>query len=293
MELINGKLVAEKIRKEIKQEVAAIIDSGGESPHLAAVLVGDDPASHTYVRNKEKACHDVGILSSVYKHSAAIKEIELLELIDFLNNDPEIHGFIVQLPLPSHIDPNRVIQRINPEKDVDGFHPVNIGRMIIGLPSYLPATPFGIMKLLEHYKIETEGKHCVILGRSNIVGTPLSILMSRKSNPGNATVTLCHSKTPDIQKYTREADILVAAIGQPEFVTAEMVKENVVVIDVGQHRIVDEETEKGFRIVGDVRFREVSRKASFITPAAGGVGPMTITSLLMNTLKAAKKEVYG
>jgi methylenetetrahydrofolate dehydrogenase (NADP+) / methenyltetrahydrofolate cyclohydrolase len=290
MELMDGKLVAEKIKADLKLESARLIDAGTD-PHLVAILVGDDPASQTYVRNKEKACLEAGIISSIYRQKATITEKELLAMIDFINNDPEVHGLIVQLPLPAHISPDKVIQKIRPEKDVDGFHPVNIGRMVQGVPSYLPATPFGIMKLLEHYKVETEGKHCVVLGRSNIVGTPISILMSRKTNPGNATVTLCHSKTQNLALITREADILIAAIGSEGFVKADMVKEGAVVIDVGMHRIPSDETKSGFRLTGDVDFANVSRKASLITPVPGGVGPMTIVSLLYNTIMAAKKEI--
>ncbi|MFA4864496.1 MAG: tetrahydrofolate dehydrogenase/cyclohydrolase catalytic domain-containing protein [Bacteroidales bacterium] len=292
MKLIDGKLVAEKIKLELKQEASRLIKSGVD-PHLAAILVGEDPASQTYVRNKEKACHEVGIVSSIYRQSASISEKELLAMIDFINNDPEVHGLIVQLPLPSHISAGKIIQKVWPEKDVDGFHPINIGRMVQGLPAYLPATPFGIMKLLEYYKVQTEGKNCVILGRSNIVGTPLAILMSRKSYPGNATVTICHSKTQNLNKITVEADILISAIGQPAFVTADMVKEGAVVIDVGIHRIPSDATESGYRLIGDVKFDEVSKKASMITPVPGGVGVMTIVSLLLNTIKAAKKEIYA
>lgn len=288
---MDGKLVAEKIKAELKIETARIVDSGID-PHLAAILVGEDPASQTYVRNKEKACHEVGIVSSIYRQSASISEKELLAMIDFVNQDPEVHGLIVQLPLPAHINPDKVIQQINPAKDVDGFHPVNVGRMVQGLPSYLPATPFGILKLLEHYKVQTEGKNCVILGRSNIVGTPLAILMSRKAYPGNATVTICHSKTQNLGKIASEADILISAIGQPAFVSADMVKEGAVVIDVGIHRIPSDKTESGYRLIGDVKFDEVSKKASLITPVPGGVGLMTIVSLLLNTIRAAKKEIY-
>jgi methylenetetrahydrofolate dehydrogenase (NADP+)/methenyltetrahydrofolate cyclohydrolase len=291
MKLIDGKLVAEKIKIELKQEASRLINSGVD-PHLAAILVGDDPASQTYVRNKEKACHEVGIVSSIYRQSASISEKELLAMIDFINHDPEVHGLIVQLPLPSHISADKIIQKVRPEKDVDGFHPINIGRMVQGLPTYLPATPFGIMKLLEYYKVQTEGKNCVILGRSNIVGTPLAILLSRKSYPGNATVTICHSKTQNLDKITVEADILISAIGRPAFVTADMVKEGAVVIDVGIHRIPSDTTESGYRLIGDVKFDEVSKKASLITPVPGGVGVMTIVSLLLNTIKAAKREIY-
>ncbi len=291
MILIDGKAAAGHFKNLLKAESDKLID-GGIDPHLAAILVGDDPASHTYVRNKEKACGETGIVSSVYKQSERTSEKELLELVEFINQDPEIHGMIVQLPLPGHIDANKVLQRIRPEKDVDGFHPVNVGRMVQGLPAYLPATPFGIMSLLEYYSIETEGKHCVVLGRSNIVGTPMSILLSRKTKPGNATVTLCHSKSSDLASVTRQADILIAAIGQMEFVTADMVKPGAVVIDVGIHRIPSSETQSGFQFKGDVNFEEVSRVASMITPVPGGVGPMTIVSLLTNTIRAAKKEIY-
>lgn len=292
MELIDGKLIAEEIKKEIASKVAAIIDAGGEPPHLAAVLVGDDPASQTYIASKERACKAVGFTSSVYRYGDDITEKHLLEVVDFLNNDPDINGFIVQLPLPGHIDSNIILQRIKPEKDVDGFHPVNVGRLALGLPSYLPATPAGIMLLLAHCGIETEGKHCVVLGRSNIVGTPMSLLMSRKANPGNCTVTLCHSKTKDLAAITRQADILIAAIGQPGFVKADMVKNGAVVIDVGIHRIEDD-SEKGYHIAGDVDFEQVAPKCNFITPVPGGVGPMTIVSLLLNTFKAYNSEIYG
>jgi len=293
MEIIDGKAIAAEIRNEIKAEVAAMIDSGLEAPHLAAILIGDDPASHTYVNSKEKACREVGITSSVYRQSANISEKELLDMVDFFNNDDEIDGFIVQLPLPAHIREDRILERIKPSKDVDGFHPVNLGRMIQGLPSFISATPMGIVELLKRAGIETEGKHCVVAGRSNIVGTPVSILLSRKVQPGNCTVTLCHSRTKNIEKYTTEADILIAAIGKPQFFTGEMVKKDVVVIDVGIHRVASESSPTGYKLVGDVNFEEVSKKASFITPVPGGVGPMTIVSLLMNTLKASRKDIYG
>lgn len=291
MKLIDGKIVSEKLKAELKKEVEGLVDSGID-PHLAAILVGEDPASETYVRNKAKACEETGIVSSVYRQSATITEKELLAMIEFINNDPEVHGMIVQLPLPSHIHPEKIIQHIRPEKDVDGFHPVNIGRMVQGLPAYLPATPFGIVKLIEHYKIETAGKHCVVLGRSNIVGTPIALMLSRKASPGNATVTLCHTKTENLEKFTRDADILIAAIGQPHYVTADMVKDGAVVIDVGIHRVPSAETKSGYKLIGDVKFDEVSKKASYITPVPGGVGLMTIVSLLTNTVKAAKKEIY-
>jgi methylenetetrahydrofolate dehydrogenase (NADP+) / methenyltetrahydrofolate cyclohydrolase len=290
--IIDGKAIAEKIKKEIAIEVAAMIDADVKAPHLAAILVGNDPASETYVASKEKACHVVGITSTTYRLPASTTEQELLDMIDFVNNDDEIDGFIVQLPLPEHIDPNKVIERIDPAKDVDGFHPKNIGRMQIGMPSYLPATPFGIVELLKRSGINMDGKHCVVIGRSNIVGTPLSILLSRKSDYGNATVTLCHSRTKDIASYTKQADVLIAAIGQPEFVKANMIKPGAVVVDVGIHRIDDAEALKGYRLVGDVDFKGVSEIASAITPVPGGVGPMTIVSLLHNTLQASKKSIY-
>ncbi len=292
MKLIDGKETAKQIKMEIATEVAAMIDRGEDGPHLAAVIVGDDPASHTYVNAKEKACREVGFMSSVYRLPADAPESEVLELVDFLNNDEQIDGFIVQLPLPDHIDENKVIQRIRPEKDVDGFHPVNVGRMALNLPSYISATPYGILQLIERYRIPTDGKKVVVLGRSNIVGSPMSILLSRKAYPGNATVTLCHSRTKNIKALCRSADILVVAIGRQHFVTEDMVKKDAVVIDVGIHRIPSDETKSGFRLVGDVDFELVSKKASLITPVPGGVGPMTIVSLLMNTLKAHKKEIY-
>jgi len=289
--IIDGKLIASKVKDEIKAEVAAMVDNGKETPHLVAIIVGDDPASQTYVASKEKAAKSVGITSSVYKFTDDITEEELLNTIDFINNDDEINGLIVQLPLPDHIDVDKVIERIDPKKDVDGFHPVNVGKMAIGQPSYVSATPAGIMELLKRYKIETEGKHCVVLGRSNIVGSPMSILMSKKTNPGNATVTVCHSKTNNMEKYIKDADILICAIGQPQFIKADMVKDNAVVIDVGIHRI-PADNPKGYVIVGDVDYDEVKHKASYITPVPGGVGPMTIAMLLKNTLLAFNKEYY-
>ncbi|MGM0613215.1 MAG: bifunctional methylenetetrahydrofolate dehydrogenase/methenyltetrahydrofolate cyclohydrolase FolD [Bacteroidota bacterium] len=292
MQLIDGKATANKIKEELKKEVAAIIDSDERAPHLVAVLVGNDPASDTYVSSKEKNAKKLGFTSSVYRLESDTSEEELLKTVDFLNKDPEVDGFIVQLPLPDHIDSDKVIQSVDPKKDVDGFHPVNLGRMMTGLPAYLPATPNGIMELLKRYEIETEGKHCVILGRSNIVGTPMNILMSRKTNPGNATVTMCHSRTKNLEEHIKSADIIIAAMGKKEFVTADMVKEGAVVIDVGIHREKSDKTKSGYKLKGDVAFDEVSKKASFMTPVPGGVGPMTIVSLLMNTLKAYKKEIY-
>lgn len=291
VKIIDGKLTAQAIKEEIKKEVAGMIDNDIAAPHLAAILVGDDPASQTYVASKEKAAQLVGITSSVYKFESDITENEILQTIDYLNNDPEIDGFIVQLPLPDHIDVDKVLNSINPSKDVDGFHPVNVGRMALGLPAFVSATPAGILELLERYKIDTVGKHCVVLGRSNIVGSPMSILMAKKAYPGNSTVTICHSRTENIEEYIKSADILICAIGQPQFVKGVMLKEGAVVIDVGIHRI-PADNEKGYRIVGDVDFEEVSKKASYITPVPGGVGPMTIAMLLKNTLLAAKKEYY-
>ena len=292
MKLLDGKLIAEQIKAEIAQEVLnEFLNKGREAPHLAAVLIGEDPASQTYVSSKEKDCKEVGFLSSIYKYPSNLPHKNLLEVVDFLNEDPEIDGFIVQLPLPKQIDEQQIIERIKPSKDVDGFHPVNVGRMALNIPGYLPATPFGIITLLERYQIETEGKHCVILGRSHIVGSPISILMARKGNPGNCTVTLCHSFTPDISSITSTADILIVAMGKSGFITAPMVKKGAVVIDVGIHRIADPTTKSGFRLKGDVLFEEVSKKCSYITPVPGGVGPMTRISLLLNTLKAAKKEI--
>ncbi len=289
MKLIDGKKIAEKIKADIAKEVAAMIDKDDRSPHLAAVLVGDDPASQTYVASKEKACASVGMISSLYKYPANVTEKEILEIVDFLNQDDEIDGFIVQLPLPDHIDENKVIERIDPRKDVDGFHPVNVGKMALGIPSHVSATPKGIMTLLEHSKIETSGKNVVVVGRSNIVGTPISILLSRKAKNANATVTLCHSRTSNLKEICSKADIIVAAIGVCEFIKADMVKEGAVVIDVGVHRVKSDKTKSGFKLKGDVAFDEVAKKCSYITPVPGGVGPMTIVSLLQNTLNAHKK----
>jgi len=290
MKIIDGKLVAESIKNELKKEVAILVDDD-INPHLVAILVGNDPASETYVASKQRACQEVGILSTLYNFDSDISEDELIKTIEFINNDDEVHGLIVQLPLPKHISVDRVMSTISPAKDVDGFTSQNVGRMALGLPSFLPATPNGVIELIKYYKIETEGKHCVVLGRSHIVGLPLSIMMGQKKYPGNSTVTLCHSKTPNLSEVTKTADILLVAIGQPEFVKAEMVKEGAVVIDVGIHRIEDATKKSGFKLVGDVKYNEVAEKCSFITPVPGGVGPMTIVSLLMNTVKSAKKEL--
>jgi methylenetetrahydrofolate dehydrogenase (NADP+)/methenyltetrahydrofolate cyclohydrolase len=289
MEIIDGKIIASKIKKELAAKSAEIIDRGDRAPHLVAVLVGEDAASQTYVNSKERACKEVGFTSTIYRLEADCTEKKLLEIIDFLNNDDEVDGFIVQLPLPAHINVQKVISSINPDKDVDGFHPVSLGRMMLGEPTYLPATPYGIMQLLQHSNIQTSGKHCVVLGRSNIVGTPISVMLSRKANPGNCTVTVCHTGTKNLKEIAATADILIAAMGQPAFVTADMVKEGAVVIDVGIHRIEDT-SEKGYHIIGDVKFDEVAPKCSYITPVPGGVGPMTIVSLLMNTFKAYNRS---
>lgn len=288
--ILDGKAIADAMKKEIAAEVAVMLDKGIEAPHLAAVIVGEDGASQTYVSSKEKACHSVGMTSSVYRLPEKTSEKELLDLLDFLNKDDEIDGYIVQLPLPKHIDETKVTQAIMPSKDVDGFTPYNIGLMQLGLPCFLPATPFGIVELLKRSGVETEGKHVVVLGRSNIVGTPVSVMLSRKGKGGDATVTLCHSKTKNLAEITRRADIIIVAIGKPLFLKADMVKEGAVVIDVGIHRIADESAEKGYVIQGDVDYDEVYKVASKITPVPGGVGPMTIVSLLYNTLQAAKRK---
>lgn len=292
MKLIDGKALAATIKAEIAGEVEQIKAEGGKIPHLAAVLVGEDPASASYVRNKVRSCEQCGFKSTLVKRDADISEEALLGIINDLNQDEDIDGFIVQLPLPKHINDDDVTLAIAPAKDVDGFHPINFGRMAQGLPAYLPATPFGIMQMLERYDIETSGKHCVVVGRSNIVGTPMSILLSRKAKVGNCTVTLTHSRTRDLPAETRRADIIIAAIGRANFVTADMVKEGAVVIDVGINRIDDATRKRGYRLVGDVDFDNVAPKCSYITPVPGGVGPMTVTSLLMNTLKASRKEIY-
>lgn len=292
MELIDGKKVATEVKAEIRREVEDIIARGGKRPHLAAILVGHDGGSETYVASKVKACEECGFKSTLIRHEADITEEQLLNDIARLNADDDVDGFIVQLPLPRHIDEQRVIEAIDPRKDVDGFHPINVGRMSIGLPCFVSATPSGIMELLRRYNIDTKGKRCVVLGRSNIVGKPMAMLMMQKSNPGNATVTVCHSATPDIAEKTREADIIIAALGQPGFVTADMVKPGAVIIDVGTTRVPDATRKSGFRLSGDVDFENVAPLCSMITPVPGGVGPMTICSLMKNTLLAAKHEIY-
>jgi methylenetetrahydrofolate dehydrogenase (NADP+) / methenyltetrahydrofolate cyclohydrolase len=292
MILINGKEIADRIKQEIKTEVESLKKEGNRTPCLAAIIVGNDGASETYVAHKVKACEQVGFDSVLVRMDESTSEQELVEKIEEINNKTEIDGLIVQLPLPKHIREERIIQTIDFRKDVDGFHPVNTGRMSIGLPSYISATPFGIIELLRRYEIETTGKHCVILGRSNIVGKPISVLLSRKGYPGDATVTICHSRTENIRDYTGSADILIAAMGQPGFVTKDMVKEGAVVIDVGITRVKSNETKSGWKLVGDVKFDEVAPLCSYITPVPGGVGPMTIVALLKNTLLAAGKKIY-
>lgn len=284
---LDGIECGKALRARIAGETQKVLKSRGHVPHLAAILVGEDAASQTYVASKVKSCEEVGFRSTLLKRSAEITEAELMEMVAQLNEDPEVDGFIVQLPLPKHIDEERVTLAIDPAKDVDGFHPQNLGRMMLGLHGFLPATPNGIVELLKFYEIPTEGKHCVVVGRSNIVGTPMSILMSRNTYPGNCTVTITHSRTKNLPYITRQADILIVAIGKAGFITADMVKEGAVVVDVGIHRVEDASRKRGYRISGDVNFDEVASKCAWITPVPGGVGPMTVTSLLLNTLKAA------
>lgn len=290
MQIIDGKKISAEIREEIAKEVAQLIDNGENAPHLAAILVGHDGGSESYVASKIKACEEVGFISSLYRFDDNISEKELLDVIHQLNNDPEIDGFIVQLPLPSHISEEKVTEAVDFKKDVDGFHPQNVGRMTIGSPAFISATPQGIVELLKRYKIETKGKNVVVLGRSNIVGRPMSILLSQKGV--DATVTVCHSRTANLKEIMIQADIIVAAIGIPGFVKEDMVKEGAVIIDVGTTRVDDATAKRGWRLKGDVDYDKVAPKCSYITPVPGGVGPMTITSLMMNTLKAAKKEIY-
>ena len=290
MQLIDGKAVAAQIKQEIAAEVNEILASGGKRPHLAAILVGHDGGSETYVASKVKACEECGFTSTLIRYEADVTEKELLAKVEELNNDTDVDGFIVQLPLPRHIDEQKITEAIDYRKDVDGFHPVNAGRLAIGLPCFLSATPNGIMELLRRYGIDTKGKKCVVLGRSNIVGKPMANLMMQKSIPGDATVTVCHSHTKNIAEECRQADIIIAALGQPHFLKADMVKEGAVVIDVGTTRVPDPTRKSGFRLCGDVDFENVKEKASFITPVPGGVGPMTIAMLMYNTVKAAFKE---
>ena len=292
MTILDGKAIATQIKSEIAEEVRQIMKSGGKQPHLAVIIVGHDGGSETYVASKIRDCEEAGFESTLIRYEADVTETELLEKIRELNNTPDIDGFIVQLPLPKHISEQKVIETIDYCKDVDGFHPVNVGRMAIGLPCFVSATPAGIVELLRHYDIETSGKHCVVLGRSNIVGKPIASLLMQKNRPGDCTVTVCHSRTQNIGKYCREADIIIAALGSPEFLKGDMVKEGAVVIDVGTTRVLSAETKSGFKLKGDAAFEDVAPRCSYVTPVPGGVGPMTIISLMKNTLLAAKKAIY-
>lgn len=292
MKLLDGNALSAEIMQELKDKVDAYVGAGRRRPHLAAVLIGDNPASKSYVTNKVKSCEKVGYQSTLIQRPENISQEELLTIIKNLNEDADVDGFIVQLPLPKHIDEMEITLAIQPRKDVDGFHPMNIGLMTLGQPSYLPATPMGILEMLKRNEINISGKQCCVIGRSNIVGTPMSILLSRKGNPGDATVVLCHSKTPDIKKITQQSDVVIVALGKPEFLTGDMVKEGAVVIDVGINRVNDTSKKSGYRLVGDVDFESVAPKCIFITPVPGGVGPMTVTSLLLNTWKAYTGEIY-
>ena len=292
MQLIDGKAVSAQIKQEIAEEVKQIVENGGKRPHLAAILVGHDGGSETYVANKVKACEVCGFKSTLIRFEDDVTEETLLQQVQALNEDPDVDGFIVQLPLPKHISEQRIIEAIDYRKDVDGFHPINVGRLSIGLPCFISATPNGILELFRRYNIDTKGKKCVVLGRSNIVGKPMANLMMRKGVPGDATVTVLHSRSKNIAEDCRQADIIIAAMGQPNFVTADMVKEGAVIIDVGTTRVPDATKKSGFRLNGDVKFDEVAPKCSYITPVPGGVGPMTIVSLMKNTLLAGKKEIY-
>ena len=292
MQIIDGKAIAQQIKKEIAEEVAQIKAAGGKTPHLAAILVGHDGGSETYMASKIKTCEEVGFGSSLIRYEDDVTEEELLACVEKLNNDDDVDGFIVQLPLPKHISEDKIIEAIDYRKDVDGFHPINVGRMAIGLPCFKSATPAGIMELLKRYQIETKGKHCVILGRSNIVGKPAAMLMMQKGYPGDCTVTVCHSRTKNIKEICLQADIIIAALGVPEFLKGDMVREGAVVIDVGTTLVANDKTKSGFKLTGDVAFDEVAPKCSYISPVPGGVGPMTIISLMKNTLLAGKKEIY-
>jgi methylenetetrahydrofolate dehydrogenase (NADP+)/methenyltetrahydrofolate cyclohydrolase len=292
MTIIDGKVISAQVKQELKVEVEKQKASGGKIPHLAAILIGDNGASETYVASKIRSCEEIGFKSTLIRRDSSSTEEEVLEIIQQLNNNDDIDGFIVQLPLPAHINVDKVIESIDPRKDVDGFHPINIGRMAKGLPAYISATPFGVLELIKRYKIETAGKHCVVVGRSQIVGLPMSILMQRNTYPGNCTVSLVHSKTKNLAEITKQADILVAALGKPEFITAEMVKEGAVVIDVGLTRVIDTSKKSGFALKGDVKFDEVAPKCSYISPVPGGVGLMTVAALMYNTLLATRREIY-
>lgn len=291
MQLLDGKLVSAHIKEEIKKQVQELTWAGNRPPHLVAILVGENPASKAYVGSKVKTCAELGFESTLVTYGSDVSEAELLEKIESFNKNKDIDGILVQLPLPKHISEEKVIDTIHPHKDVDGFHPVNLGKMMLGLPTFIPATPYGIMLMLQHYQIKTSGLNCVVIGRSNIVGTPMSLLLSRNTEPGNCTVTMCHSKTKNMKALCQEADIIVAAIGKAKFVTADMVKEGAIVIDVGINRIESTETKSGFRLVGDVDFENVSPKCSYITPVPGGVGLMTICALMKNTLLARASNV--
>lgn len=288
--LFDAKNIAEQIKDEVATEVRQNMEKGNRPPHLAAILVGDDGASKTYVSSKEKDSKNVGFTSSVYRYPETMTEKELLDVVDFLNKDPEVDGFIIQLPLPKHINEQKVLQSINPDKDVDGFHPINVGKMVLGLPAFLPATPYGIITLLERSGVETSGKHCVVIGRSNIVGTPMANMLSRNAKNANCTVTLCHSRTKNLKELTLQADIIIVAIGKPHFLTEDMVKDGAIVVDVGIHRIEDD-SPKGYHITGDVDFEKVAPKCELITPVPGGVGIMTRMSLLLNTMTAYRKNM--
>lgn len=288
--LLDGKATSAEIKAEIAQEVAQRLREGKPAPHLVAILVGHDGGSETYVASKIKTCSELGFRSTLIRFEEDVTEARLLEAIEKLNHDDDVHGFIVQLPLPKHINEQRIIEAVDPRKDVDGFHPINVGRMSIGLPCFVSATPQGIIELLKRYKVDTRGKHCVVLGRSNIVGKPMAQLLLHKGNPGDCTVTVCHSRTPNIKELCLEADIIVAALGVPEFLKADMVRSGAVIIDVGTTRVPDASKKSGFRLSGDVAFDEVAPKASYITPVPGGVGPMTIVSLMLNTLQAARLQ---
>jgi len=290
--ILDGKKIANDIKEEIKIEVSSFVKKGNKKPHLAAILVGNNGASETYVNAKVKACEFVGFTSTLIRFDNEVAESELIEKIQEINNNNDIDGLIVQLPLPRHIDDTKIIESITPKKDVDGFHPTNIGRMVLNLPTYLPATPAGILELLLRYNIETSGKHCVVVGRSHIVGSPISILMARNNKPGNSTVTLTHSQTQNLKEITKTADILIVALGKAEFIKKDMLKPGVCIVDVGITRIKSDKTKSGWKLLGDVAFSEVKDMCSFITPVPGGVGPMTIAMLLKNTLKSAKNQVY-
>jgi methylenetetrahydrofolate dehydrogenase (NADP+)/methenyltetrahydrofolate cyclohydrolase len=290
MELLDGLLASKAIKEELKLEVAQLATEGKKIPHLAAILVGNNGASETYVGAKVKACNEVGFKSTLIRLEADISEFKLLSEVEALNNDPDVDGILVQLPLPKHIADEKVINAIHPSKDVDGFHPISVGRLVQGLPAFVPATPYGIMLLLAHYQIDTRGMHAVVVGRSNIVGRPMSILLSGSGNPGNCTVTLCHSQTRDLAGWCRSADIIVAALGRPEFIQGDMVKEGAIVIDVGITRVADASKKSGFALKGDVHFASVSPKCSYITPVPGGVGPMTIAALMKNTFRACAEN---